>query len=602
VPIDEIGWRTITSLRDFLLMSDANEKSIVERPKVGWYDPLQLLRTALMVVTSTIFGRNADHRLIEALASEATAPQLYDYNADERPFWLDYISDTGDGWDATFTVAFFEAQPELTLPLGGGDVVTERGSILVFGGDEVYPTASLYEYQTRLVAPYAAALPPTTTDAPHVFAVPGNHDWYDSLVSFSRLFCSKDFFARWRAPQERSYFALRLPRGWWLLGTDIQLGSDLDRPQQHYFEEIAKQIRPDDRIILCHAEPHWIYESIYRPDPRNPMSDPAYWAYRALDTLEWLLGGRVAVYLAGDLHHYCRHEDENHVQKIVAGGGGAFLHLTNGQDVTTLTNPRTGAVFHHRVSWPDRAQSNLLCLKNLLFPIYNPWFGAATGALYTLVAWAVMAPEIGKEHSLWAALGVVLDHVVRDPGAAFSVIAIFVGFVVFTDTHSTAYRWIAGPIHGLAHLAALFFIGWGAAALTAPSGHPSAWRLLLVSLPILVFGGYLAGGLIMGLYLFVSLRFFRRHQNEASSSLGSEDWKNFLRLRIAEDGTLTIFPIGIRRVARRKRAAAAGETASRFIPEGGSTPELIEPPIVVAAPSAAPALRTSTDPAPPRQA
>ncbi len=205
-----------------------------------------------------------------------------------------------------------------------------------------------------------------------------------------------------------------------------------------------------------------------------------------------------------------------------------------------------------------------------------------------------MAPEIGKEHSLWGALGVVLDHAVRDPGAALSIIAVFAGFLLFTDTHSRTYRLIAGPSHGVAHLAALFFVGWGATALTAPSGNPSAWQLL-ASVPLLSIGGYLAGGLIMGLYLFVSLRFFRRHQNEASSSLGSADWKNFLRLRIAEDGTLTIFPIGIRRVARRKRATASGETPSRFIPEGGSAPELIERPIVVAPPPAAPVLRASID-------
>ena len=586
-------------------MADVDDIPAAGRRKVGWYDPLQLFHTALKVVTSIVFGRNADNRLIEALASEATKPTPYDYSADQRPFWIDYISDTGDGWDATYAVAFVAAQPQLSLPLGDRKFVTERGSILVFGGDEVYPTASLYEYQTRLVAPYEAALPalaPTTPtlDAPSVFAVPGNHDWYDSLVSFSRLFCSKNLFARWRAPQQRSYFALQLPRGWWLLGTDIQLGSDLDLPQQRYFEEIAAQISPDDRIILCHAEPHWIYESIYPPDARDPMKDPAYWAYQALDTLEGVLDHRVAVSLAGDLHHYCRHENQDHVQKIVAGGGGAFLHLTNGPDVTTLTNPRTGAVFSHRASWPDRAQSNRLCLNNLLFPINNLRFGLATGTLYTLVAWVVMAPEIGREHSLWAAIGVILDHAVRDPGAAFSVIGVFVGFLLFTDTHSKTYRWVGSILHGLTHLAALFFVGWAASALTAPSGNPSAGQLLLAA-PILFVGGYVAGSVIMGLYLFLSLRLFGRHRNDSSSALGSPDWKNFLRLRIAEDGTLTIFPIGLRRVARRMRAAAPGETASRFVPEGGSAPELIEEPIVVAAPRAASALRASTDPAPSRQ-
>jgi hypothetical protein len=124
---------------------------------------------------------------------------------------------------------------------------------------------------------------------------------------------------------------------------------------------------------------------------------------------------------------------------------------------------------------------------------------------------------------------------------------------------------------------------------------------LLLAAPILFVGGYVAGSVIMGLYLVLSLRLFGRHRNDASSALGCPDWKNFLRLRIAEDGTLTIFPIGLRRVARRMRAAAPGETASRFVPEGGSAPELIEEPIVVAAPPAANALRASTDPAPSRQ-
>ncbi len=37
----------------------------VDRPKmVGWYEPLQLLRTARQVVIPTIFGQYSDHRLM----------------------------------------------------------------------------------------------------------------------------------------------------------------------------------------------------------------------------------------------------------------------------------------------------------------------------------------------------------------------------------------------------------------------------------------------------------------------------------------------------------------------------------------------------------
>jgi len=161
-----------------------------------------------------------------------------------------------------------------------------------------------------------------------VFAIPGNHDWYDSLVSFSRLFCSDD--GRWigarKTSQTLSYFAVKLPHDWWLFGIDVQLESDIDEPQLRYFRELVKKEKVPDhaRIILCLSEPHWIYEARYA------KFDPSV-SERNLDFLErTVFGDRVAVYLAGDLHHYRRHAtDGDDRQKITAGGGGAFLHPTH---------------------------------------------------------------------------------------------------------------------------------------------------------------------------------------------------------------------------------------------------------------------------------
>jgi hypothetical protein len=58
------------------------------------------------------------------------------------------------------------------------------------------------------------------------------------------------------------------------------------------------------------------------------------------------------------------------------------------------------------------------------------------------------------------------------------------------------------------------------------------------------------GAFLLGIYLLISLNVFRRHSNEAFSSLAIQDWKNFLRLRITAEG-LTIFPVGIDRVPRK---------------------------------------------------
>ena len=160
----------------------------------------------------------------------------------------------------------------------------------------------------------------------------------------------------------------------------------------------------------------------------------------------------------------------------------------------------------------------------------------------------------------------------------------------FTDTHSPLYKWAGGLLHAFAHYTALFYVGWGSAFLVYQLYPTSPVMQLLVGAG-LVFGlGWILGSVIVGLYLLVSLRIFGRHAEEAFSALRIQDHKNFLRLRIGEDGSLTLYPIGIERVPRRwreRRDDEAGLTPSRFVPEDGTPPRLIEPPIRLAEPSAA---------------
>ena len=168
---------------------------------------------------------------------------------------------------------------------------------------------------------------------------------------------------------------------------------------------------------------------------------------------------------------------------------------------------------------------------------------------------------------------------------------------MFTDTHSRWYRFTGGTAHALAHMIAAFLIGWGATVVTVSEdpvhflGHTidrefgSTFQLLSAGAIIFV-GGWIAGSLIMGLYLLISLNVFKRHTNEAFSSLKIPDWKSFLRLRIDREGTLTIFPIGIRRVPRRWKELATSGSGPRYDADDprGTAPELIEAPFDVAGP------------------
>ncbi|HEV2802411.1 MAG TPA: metallophosphoesterase [Pyrinomonadaceae bacterium] len=609
-------------------------------PMVGWYDPRQLAKTGIEVAVSTIFGRHSDHRLVEAMAFGDADKKFYDYSYhytddgkevckldESRPrksIWIDYVGDVGDGWNSTYAVAYHLAESGRTFNYKDQDsnrthrAETKRGDLLVFGGDEVYPTASRKMYEERLVAPYRTALQHSGAQPPHVFAVPGNHDWYDSLVAFTRLFTARPWFAGWRTRQSRSYFALKLPHNWWLLGTDVQLGSDIDAPQMRYFESLVADMDESKNnglpasIILCHAEPHWIRAAQYGGfDPNYNESN--------LKLLEKRLGKNVAVFIAGDLHHYRRHESEDKLtQKITAGGGGAFLHPTHagllGRKLDHikekgLEGEKQERNFHLKGCFPSTSESSWQCWRNLIFPYLKgneSWtFGFATAALYVLMTLSVVsriddAALRTLRYRFGSISGMAIESILGSPVTMFFAALTIVAFMFFTDTHSRLYRWIMGGLHAVAHILAAFTIALISVSFVADLAARTSgwWRLtlpwpggfnfhldtrIMLALLLIALGGFLIGPFIMGAYLLFSMNFFGRHSNEAFSSLAIEDWKNFLRLHINESGDLTIYPVGIRRVPRKwkpRTDKAAGPALVSDDPDA-TAPELIELPIVL---------------------
>ena len=170
------------------------------KPKMtNWYDPRQLIDTAKRTVISTTVGQYADPRsgmpdpsLYEFFDySKHVVPSKYDFEKDDtrgdrQEIWIDYAADVGDGFNPTYAVAYHMSRP--SLPLAGVDDPLPRGEILFLGGDGVYPTANSKRYDDQLVTPYRMAFKagvaagPSPVDSelaerPHIFALPGNHDW-----------------------------------------------------------------------------------------------------------------------------------------------------------------------------------------------------------------------------------------------------------------------------------------------------------------------------------------------------------------------------------------------------------------------------------------
>ncbi|WP_163568613.1 metallophosphoesterase family protein [Fodinicola feengrottensis] len=296
------------------------------RAPVSWADPIVLAKSGFAAGVTALMRGYSDRRVTQA----ALFPPADDWDtppvepAGDDPYWLDFAADIGDGFDATYAVAYALAEP--TLPLAGQDC--PRGQLLVLGGDEVYPTPSQTQYLDRTLRPYALAEHTDEVDPNlEVVAIPGNHDWYDGLDAFSELFSPGHWLGARTMNQRHSYFARRLPRGWWVLGADTALDGRLDFAQRDFFATVvAPQIQPTDSVILVLPSPFWVLAA--------RMSDQEQLSVLRFFREQVCGGGRLRLCLSGDLHHYSRYIDEvdkpeEQVQYVTAGGGGAYLLSTH---------------------------------------------------------------------------------------------------------------------------------------------------------------------------------------------------------------------------------------------------------------------------------
>ncbi|WAS98744.1 hypothetical protein [Nannocystis punicea] len=542
---------------------------------VRWYAPVQLMQTAGRVAVSTALGDQLDRRILRPTPTH----ELTDF-AHRDQLVLDFVSDSGDGWNPTYAVAYWATRPILRVQGPHGRAYElPRASVLVFGGDQVYPTPSRAAYEQRLVLPYECAFEHSEPPHPVLFAVPGNHDWYDSLATFTKLFLDKQWFCGWQVHQRASYFAARLPHDWWLVGVDVQLGSDIDANQVEYFRALAERMGPAAKIILCTAEPHWVraHEQRDRTARARRVRDGN------LAFLERLFGQRIRVFLSGDLHHYRRHATaDGRIQKITAGGGGAFLHPTH----VLHDDPLAGG-YGLRCAFPDAATSRRLAWRNLAFPLYNPSFGAVTGLLYLLIGWNMHAALGGPPAAEFLpALSDMLCATLRSPWASLWLLVTAGALVWFADARRPHLRALAGLSHAVGHALAVLVLAWlgGQLGRAFALEWDSAGELGL-SLGLLLGLGWPLSAAIFGLYLLVAVNVFGRHGNEAFSSLRIQDFKHFLRLHIRRDGALVVYPIALRRVPRRWRTmVGADRSEPKLLPDDphpDARPRLIEAPIVL---------------------
>src|SRR5262249_8480182 len=296
-----------------------------------------------------------------------------------RDVWIDFVADTGDDHDVSLAVRpMLLGRCELS---GDHPRTLPRGDILVFGGDTAYPASTAYEIERRLLRPWNHVLYGRPDDGRRraLLGIPGNHDWYDGLDGFGRLFrrsaledfeepttervgaaapSSDSFTERAKGYLQRVLHVDEFDESLhlveeaaesiaaFLLRTTMRRPSRLTLAGYTAVQEatywalalapgldlwgVDRQLRTADfrqRVFFAQrrAESRPRKFVFVAPDPALVYGEPNEPGMRLLESSHFSLDSDKLLYLTGDAHHYERRAVGDSMQ-IIAGGGGALVH------------------------------------------------------------------------------------------------------------------------------------------------------------------------------------------------------------------------------------------------------------------------------------
>lgn len=229
-----------------------------------------------------------------------------------------------------------------------------RTDFMVLCSDVIYPAGDVNDYADKFYLPYA--------DYPgQVYALPGNHDWYDLLHGFMASFCDtrapvalppprgfRELVARllWRkakppepgllddlrrtSPPWRPGERPAQPASYYAIDTgplrvvciDTGINGTLDADQGEWLRRVSAGSKPK---LLLTGKPLVVD---YKRDPCEIEG-----ADVTVDDLVRDPDNNYVATIGGDVHNYQRYPvevDGRVIQYVVAGGGGAYMHATHG--------------------------------------------------------------------------------------------------------------------------------------------------------------------------------------------------------------------------------------------------------------------------------
>jgi len=273
-------------------------------------------------------------------------------------------------------------------------------SLMIIASDVIYPVGSVNDYHLKFFRPYQAYPAP-------IYAVPGNHDWYDGLGGFMRIFCDatgqpaprwrglSGLPARllWRKPavadeaELAAGRALRaapgqqstLPGPYWaidtpalrIVGIDTGIEGDIDGDQAEWLRRVSADAKPK---LLITGKP-LVVDNQRHPgtikdgrDGRGRGAGPR----RTVDDIVTDPACNYVAVIGGDIHNYQRYPIDvgggRTIQYIVSGGGGAFMAATHVIPKATIVDEKDF------ICYPLRGDSLVLYSRLYGRRLHMRWF------------------------------------------------------------------------------------------------------------------------------------------------------------------------------------------------------------------------------------
>ena len=219
---------------------------------------------------------------------------------------------------------------------------------MVISSDVIYPTGSMKDYEANFWLPFKGFTKP-------VYAIPGNHDWYDALEGFVATFYQPDAAKaamRARVEADNRLTSTTDARIAWLIGEAARLRREYEVPtgfqRAPYFQIQTERFAliTVDTGVLRRVDPDqlaWLRAALEQARGKFKMvilGHPLYAGglYQADGDADFTVlhelmrEHRVEIVMAGDTHdlelyveRYQAGGGEHVMHHVVNGGGGAYL-------------------------------------------------------------------------------------------------------------------------------------------------------------------------------------------------------------------------------------------------------------------------------------